>query len=642
MGEYSSVEDPSAVFPGPGAIKVSRVTETTLLMAMLIAFLIVSLLLLSRKGLFIDDSMHMPAGYSYLLTHDYRLNQEHPPLIKLLSGLGLWRLQPQFPFDPPGWQQAVTPEDPDDGMTKIEEAFFAANAKQFEQIAWYGRLPVLITPLLLLVAVWCFTRGLFGPVPALIAVCLLATEPNIIGNSIVVQNDVASALALVLFVMAVKGFLSAGVVLSPRFLLRTVMLGLALGLGLVTKYSLVVLVPVTFVIVIAWAISQLIRRKSRLSSLALCLLLVFLTAYLVLIAFYSFHVNGIDTDESSKIASWFYLTGNTAEAFKRFLIWWPPLLPRYFVYGIDMVVQDSREGRPAFLLGQVSDTGWWYYFPVAFALKTTIPFLLASIGGLVWSIVHLIRRRRYSVLYVVLPALLYLGLTMTSHLNIGVRHLLPMFPFAAIAAAGLVSAVLEFAFRRRGRPATTFIVIVTVVALAPSILIAVSTFPNYVTYFSPLAGGTAHGWQKLSDSNVETGQEVKPLAAWLKAHGENRVTGVMVGGEFLKFYGVGLEEFAGWEDEDSEDQSNEDSEDTGSDDQNNVSNVDTRYVAIGAWYLSEIDLTDKQKEIIDVYKLRKPEAMVGNSIFVFRASSFSGASARISSSVAGKQPLSVY
>src|SRR5215813_14508652 len=117
--------------------RISRAGEGSLLAGILLAFVVVSLVLLSQKGLFIDDSMHMPAGYSYLLTRDYRLNQEHPPLIKLLSGLGLWRLRPQFPFDSPGWQQAATPEDPQDGMTRIEEAFFERNAGQFERIAFW-------------------------------------------------------------------------------------------------------------------------------------------------------------------------------------------------------------------------------------------------------------------------------------------------------------------------------------------------------------------------------------------------------------------------------------------------------------------------------------------------------------------------
>jgi len=574
--------------------RVSHLVEAALLTGMLLAFFAVSLVLLSQKGLFIDDSMHMPAGYSYLLTHDYRLNQEHPPLIKLLSGLGLWELHPYFPFESPGWQQAATPGDPEDGMVRIEEAFFESNAKQFERIAFYGRLPVLVIPLLLLLAAWWFTRQLFGPVPALISVFLLATEPNIAGNAIVVQNDVAAALALLLFVIAVKKFVTDARVIGA------LALGGALGLGLVTKYSLVVLVPVSCVIVIACVMWRLIRKRSSVGAVVLSSFVVFVTAYLILIACYAFHIDRIDANESSEIASWFYLSGHTAEVFKRFLMWLPPLLPRYFVSGIDMVVQDSRDGRPAFLLGQISDTGWWYYFPVAFALKTTIPFLLASIGGFVWAVYQVLRRKCYAILYVMLPGVFYLALTMTSHLNIGVRHLLPMFSFAAIAGAGFVSAVIECGLKRsRGLG-----VAVAAVALVPCLVIAVSAFPNYLTYFSPLAGGAARGWQMLSDSNVETGQEVKPLARYLKDHGENRITGIMVGGEFLKFYGIQADDFPGWyDDEDSEDAAEP---------------IKTEYIAIGAWYLSEIDLSDKQKEIIDRYRQQKPEMMVGDSIFVFR------------------------
>ena len=573
-------------------MKISRAVEGSLLVIILLAFFVVSLLLLSQKGLFIDDSMHMPAGYSYLLTRDYRLNQEHPPLIKLLSGLGVWKLHPHFPFESPGWQQATTPEDPEDGMVKIEEAFFETNAPQFEQIAWYGRLPVLIIPLLLLLAVWWFTRELFGPIPALIATFLLAAEPNIIGNSIVVQNDVASALALVLFVIALKRFLTHG---SFR---EAIVLGVVLGLALVTKYSLVVLVPVSFAILIAWTISRLLTRRSSFSSVFLSVSSVFLIAYVLLIAFYAFHVDRIDADESSKIASWFYLTGN------RFLTWLPPLLPRYFVYGIDMVVQDSRDGRPAFLLGQVSDTGWWYYFPVVFTLKTTIPFLVTSICGFVWAVFQVLGRKRYVLLYAMLPAILYLALAMSSHLNIGVRHVLPMFPFVAITGAGFVSALIDIAFTRSRRLGVAFASLVFLTFL----IICIFTFPNYLTYTSPLAGGPDRAWHKLSDSNLETGQEVKPLAHYLKTHGQNRVTGIMVGGEFLRFYGVQLEDFPGWESDDNDDSEEDDQPEP----------IQTEYVAIGTWYMTEADLSDEQKQIIDVYRQQKPEAIIGNSIFVFR------------------------
>src|ERR1041384_5566405 len=178
------------------AIQIDPRIEAALLTVILLAFLSVSLLLLREKAPFIDDSIHIPAGFSYLLTHDYRLNQEHPPLIKLLSGLGVWETHARFPFGSPGGQQAATPRDPEDGMQKIAEAFFKMNADKFAQIVLYAKLPMLVIPLLLLLLVWWFTRQLFGPVAALIATLLTATEPNIIGNSIVVQNDVAAAFLL--------------------------------------------------------------------------------------------------------------------------------------------------------------------------------------------------------------------------------------------------------------------------------------------------------------------------------------------------------------------------------------------------------------------------------------------------------------
>jgi hypothetical protein len=291
-----------------------------------------------------------------------------------------------------------------------------------------------------------------------------------------------------------------------------------------------------------------------------------------------------------------------------------------------MVVQDSREGRTAFLLGRISETGWWYYFPIAFALKTTIPFLVTSVCGFVWAVVQVFARKRYVLLYVLVPVFCFLGLSMTSHMDIGVRHILPIFPLLAIASSGVICAAAERLSQYRNSLAPGFVLLLLIL---PNLLISIFSYPNYLTYFSPLAGGSSAGWTKLSDSNVETGQEVKPLARYLLAHGENRVTGMLIGGEFLNYYGVEFLEFPGWDipdepdDEDAEsdldshgDEPNpaaaQTTEDTSSEE------VHTKYVAIGAWYFAEVDLTGKQEEIIDIYRNQKPEAMIGNSIFVFR------------------------
>src|SRR5258705_2652778 len=221
-------------------IQPKPTAEIILRSVILVIQVLIAVSLLSRKGLFIDDSMHIPAGYSYLLTHDYRLNQEHPPFIKLLSAVGVWRLHPKFPFDSPGWEQAATPGDPNDGMDRIEEAFFDVNAPQFERISFWGRMPVLVLPIILGVVVWWFGRQLFGPIAGLVAAILLVTEPNILGNSIVVQNDIAAALALLLFVVALRKYLANS---GP---VTALALGAALGFALITTESFVVFLPVSF------------------------------------------------------------------------------------------------------------------------------------------------------------------------------------------------------------------------------------------------------------------------------------------------------------------------------------------------------------------------------------------------------------
>src|SRR5262249_6725002 len=137
-------------------------------------------------------------------------------------------------------------------------------------------------------------------------------------------------------------------------------------------------------------------------------------------------------------------------------------------------------------------------------------------------------------LFVVLPPLLYLGLSMTSHLDIGVRHILPVFPFFAVAGAGALTALGD-----RIKPGKMRAIAVAAFVVL-SVVLPAAIYPNYLTYFSPLAGGSAGGWKRLSDSNVETGQEAKALAEFLKSRGESAVEGIFIGDGFLRFYGIAL------------------------------------------------------------------------------------------------------
>ena len=104
-------------------------------------------------------------------------------------------------------------------------------------------------------------------------------------------------------------------------------------------------------------------------------------------------------------------------------------LPTDFVMGVFWQLQHSHEGHPAGLLGEYSSHGWWYYFPVAFAFKATIPFLFLSIASLAWALSRLIRRKERALLILLVPFALYTALMMASPLNIGVRYYLPAYVF---------------------------------------------------------------------------------------------------------------------------------------------------------------------------------------------------------------------
>lgn len=561
--------------------------------------------------MFIDDTIHIPSGYSYLKTHDFRLNQEHPPFIKIISAIGTEHVQPELPLDSPGWTQAEEPGDPNDGADTFCGDFFHRNTAKFEQIIFWARLPVIFVPVLLALAVWFFARQVLGELAATFSVFFLLSEPTVIANSTFVQDDLASALAVVCFVIALRAYF-----LKPAFG-RALLLGLSIAFGLLVKHSLAVLVPVTIAALIAHAIWRRAKYKEPFCRYFGFALIILGCAYVVFLAGYAFDASFIDDDEAAFISEWVNITGDWSDSFQNLVVHFPILLPKYYLYGMDLVMNDVQNGRPAFLLGNVSQTGWWYYFPIAFVLKTSIPFLLITVSGIVWTIWEIIRRRWADGLYLVIPPLAYLALSMTSHLDIGVRHIMPVFPFFAAMGAGAVTAFLSIEKFKRWRLSMVFVLI-----LAGWIaLIAVISFPYYSTYFSPIAGGSANGWRQLSDSNVETGQDVKDLAVFIKSHGENQIEGLFVGSGYIEYYGVENCDIPCIpdKDDDSDEQADNDHADNRDDDNASDQPSDApKYVAIGAWYLEEIDVTPEQKAVIDKYRSVKPEAMIGNAIFVFR------------------------
>ncbi|HEY8600308.1 MAG TPA: NBR1-Ig-like domain-containing protein, partial [Thermomicrobiales bacterium] len=274
--------------------------------------------------------------------------------------------------------------------------------------------------------------------------------------------------------------------------------------------------------------------------------------------------------------------------------------------GTYTVLTHNADGHPAGLLGEFSSQGWWYYFLVAFALKTALPVLLLTLAGLGWAAWRVVRARDWRFLLLLGPLLIFAASTMSSHINIGVRHFLPVFPFCFLLGGALLDRLLgEVRQSVRGRrvtPSAGFLIgpALVVILLGWLVVESVRAYPDDLTYMNQLASGEPH-WYYLSDSNVEWGQDVGALAAYLRQQGETTVREAIATPETLSYLGITpLDLFA----------------------PETASAPPTRYIAIGASFLngSVVDMTrpGTSQDIFAAYRHRTPEKIFGGSIYLYR------------------------
>jgi hypothetical protein len=215
------------------------------------------------------------------------------------------------------------------------------------------------------------------------------------------------------------------------------------------------------------------------------------------------------------------------------------LLPDGFLYGFLRFVKHS-EKRKAFLMGERSEDGWWYYFPVTLALKTPVPLLVLLAVAVALAVSGRLRSAHDGVLW--LPVGVYLAVAMARSLNIGHRHLLPLYPFFFILAARAVEwlwlAPRPGAARSAGRA-------IAVVLLAWYAAGTLRVHPHYLAYFNELAGGPDQGYRYLVDSNLDWGQDLPGLKAYLDRTGIETVKLSYFGTAEPAYYGIRGERLPG-------------------------------------------------------------------------------------------------
>ena len=490
---------------------MSKTGRRWLRLLLLLAFFAQGMQHIRSTSLTFDEGPHLAVGYTTLRTGDFRLQPVHihPPLANGFAALPLL-LQDDLP-DPraiDGWDIA--------SLSAITDAVVWQYPHP-ERLALAGRLPILWLAVLLgaLICRWAWDRG--GGKIGLLALALYAFEPNSIAHGTLITTDMAATFLVVATLYAAKRQSekarkreSEGSQWRPGReggdFVGWMGVGALLGLALLAKVSAVLLVPVLLVIVagaalkgegahnprLAWQASQFVRRTVALA----------LPAALVLWAGYGFE------------------TGSVAGL--------PFAIPAATHLKIYLSLQEHYTlGHPTFLMGQVSSQGWWYYFPIAFALKTPLPLLIGAAYGLCRWVCLALRQRRAkpravfsltrSLMRLSEPATLvfyvfpiaYAATSLFSTVNIGYRHLLPLLPFLILGVAG------SWRGAHFTRPAGR---VAQVALLLWLIWGTLAVAPNYLAFFNEIAGGPAGGYRTLVDSNLDWGQNLWQLRDWMAEH----------------------------------------------------------------------------------------------------------------------------
>lgn len=486
-----------AILKSDVARRMARILGVISLLAVLGAELALSA---RQQSQTFDEAAHIFAGYRYWKNGDFGINPEHPPVVKLVAAAPLLRLPLKIPPLKSGYFK---------GVEFLSGAQFLY-ANDADGVLFRARLAASVFTLCLALVVFLATSSMWGTAPAFIALILLVFEPNILAHGALVTTDMGVTFGIFLAVYAFYLYVKKP---SRLMLVGT---GAIVGLGIAAKHSGIMIFPMLFLLALTelmpwWgntSSGESDNTKKHALRLAASIAIISGIALVVLWSTYDFRFEsrpeGLHMDPPlSEFLS--QVTPFKARIIQQIANW--RLLPESYLFGLADVAKVS-EATPTFLLGKVYPQGQWFYFPAVFAIKSTLGFLLLC---LLAPMAKALRRKeiRREVLFLTIPPALYLVVAMNSGINLGVRHILPVYPFLAVLAA-----IAAWNLARRH---SAWGVLVTALLIF-HVVSSVRTFPNYLAYSNELWGGSANTYKVLADSNVDWGQGLKAMKRYMDQH----------------------------------------------------------------------------------------------------------------------------
>ena len=502
-----------------------KYTRFLIVGTLLVIFFVQATASMLQKSPTADEAAHhIATGYSFLKTRDFRLNSTAPPLMEELSAVPLLFMNGlRLPLEHPSWEEIK--------RTEFGRQFlFVDNVDKVDRIVFWSRVPMVLTGVFLGLLVFLWSSRLYGFKSGVFALFLYAFSPTILAHTRLVTMDMGTSCFIFLAVFCFYLYCK-----KPSFG-NFVLAGIAFGLAQLSKYTAVYLYPLYLVFfVLIWFYSKrdfmsdyIVSRNIR--KFLFSIIFIFLIGNFVVFCGYFFELKPLllnDVDVGEKIA--FFegiitkVSGSNSEWLKAkfisFALNQPIPFSTYIMGFLGASNQTLVENKfVPMIFGNYNPEGWWYYYIVVFLLKTSFPVLILLIIAVLLS--RRLIKDRMSELFITIPVVLLMIFTMFSVLQLGVRYILPIYPFLFVYISKVINVNVQvnkgFVQRR--------LVYLFVLFLGFCHLIStVRVFPHYLPFFNILAGGPNNGYKCLTWVNTDLGQELKGLAKYLDENDIKRV-----------------------------------------------------------------------------------------------------------------------
>lgn len=580
----------------------------------------VSLSLAWSDSLTFDEVAHIPAGYSYVAKHDYRLNPEHPPVLKMLSGIAILPLQPNFDWTQNFW--TTSNNYGEYGQWDAGRHLLHQSDNNTDLLVFWTRVPIVIISLLFGLFLFYWGKKIGGIITGLFAIILYAFDPNVLGHNHFVTTDIGIAAAI-----GIAFYFFLQFIKNPTWL-NALIGGLALGIAQSTKFSAIILLPLFATLLIIYPLIKYYKKdQSRLKTAGLyitkgtfSIFIMFFTIWIIYIPVtYNMTADVLPPITEikgqpnkyvrDKYLTQFILTTNKYSATR-------PLA--MYTQGLMQVLSRVNDGNVTYFMGNVSSEASRWYFPFVFIAKQTLIHLFFYTIVLTLLVVMLVRGgfslftqqlqtslnkfrtftlNRFHEITLGIFIIFYSYLSITGNLNIGFRHLFPMMPLIYILTA---KTIIDSYKNLRNPKRKRIIRSIFITLIATLVAIVISVYPYYMSYFNILFGGPKNGYQYVTDSNADWGQDLKRLKIYLDQHPEiDKVRISYFGGDDIHNR-LGEDKYILWWD--------------------SKRPIEPGYYALSTFFIQE-SIYDKTKVYDDSYRWtqeHKPIDQVGTSFLIYK------------------------